>query len=206
MKPPKVVAFDCDGVMFDSRNANQAYYNNLLHYVGLPEMTPEQAADSHMQTVDEALGHLIPDPETRKKADAHRKQMGYLPFLKLMEMEPDLVPLLHKLRPRYRTAVATNRTDTMARVLAENHIGHLFDLVVCANDVPSPKPHPDMLNKVAAYFSVMPQEVVYVGDSKVDEAAAAAAGVVFVAYRNPELRAIRHITHLAEVEDVLALI
>ncbi len=26
----KVVAFDCDGVMFDSAAANQAYYNQVL--------------------------------------------------------------------------------------------------------------------------------------------------------------------------------
>lgn len=201
---PKVIAFDCDGVMFDSRKANQAYYNRLLHHVGLPDMTPEQAAYSHMQTVEAALSRLIPDPAARKKIDAFRKQMGYLPFLKLMEIEPGLVPLLQKLRPAYKTAVATNRTDTMARVLEEHHIGHLFDLVVCANDVPSPKPHPDMLIKVVDDFSVMPDDVLYVGDSELDEKAATAAGVVFVAYRNRNLRADYHITHLKEIEQLLA--
>jgi phosphoglycolate phosphatase len=50
--------------------------------------------------------------------------------------------------------VATNRTDTMARVLAENHIDHLFDLVVCALDVQFPKPHPESLVKVVDHFSV----------------------------------------------------
>lgn len=200
-KQVKVVAFDCDGVMFDSKKANQAYYNHLLRHVGLPEMTPEQMAYSHMQTVEAALVHMIPDETTRKKADSHRKQMGYLPFLKLMKMEPGLVRLLQKLRLRYKTAVATNRTDTMARVLTEHQITHLFDLVVCALDVPRPKPYPDMLTKVATYFSVMPEEVMYVGDSELDEAAAAAAGVVFVAYRNPALRADHHIDQLVEIES-----
>ncbi|VTR70194.1 conserved hypothetical protein [Desulfosarcina cetonica] len=205
MQHPKVVAFDCDGVMFDSRKANAAYYNHLLAHVGLPEMTPDQMAYSHMQTVDAALAYIIPDEATRNAAHGYRKQMGYLPFLRLMEIEPGLVPLLEKLRPGYKTAVATNRTDTMARVLKDNAIEHLFDLVVCALDVQFPKPHPEALNKVVHHFGVLPGQVLYVGDSEVDEDAAKAAGVPFVAYRNPSLVADHHIRHLVEIETLLGL-
>lgn len=201
----KVVAFDCDGVMFDSREANRAYYNHLLDRFHLPEMTPEQLAYAHMHTVDESLGFLIPDRDTLKAVHAYRKQMGYLPFLKYMRMEPGLVELLERIRPRYKTAVATNRTDTMARVLADNRIDHLFDLVVCALDVTFPKPHPEALNKVVDHFGVLPDEVVYVGDSQVDETAAREAGIPFVAYRNPQLTADRHIRQLSEMADLLDL-
>ncbi len=202
---PKVVAFDCDGVMFDSREANRAYYNHLLGHFHLPAMTPEQLAFAHMHTVDEALARLIPDKATREAAQAYRSRMGYVPFLKFMQMEPGLVPLLETLRPRFKTAVATNRTDTMARVLAENHIDHLFDLVVCALDVQFPKPHPEALVKVTDHFSVAAEEVLYVGDSQVDEMAAAAAGVPFVAYRNPDLTADHHIRHLEEIKGLVGL-
>ncbi|HSO19252.1 MAG TPA: HAD-IA family hydrolase, partial [Desulfosarcina sp.] len=160
-------------------------------------------AYAHMHTVDEALVHLIPDDAMREAAHAYRRQLGYRPFLKYMEMEPGLVPLLEKLRPRFKTAVATNRTDTMAHVLAENRIDHLFDLVVCALDVRFPKPHPEALTKVVEHFGVSPREVFYVGDSQVDETAARAAGVTFAAYRNPQLTADHHIRRLVEVADLL---
>lgn len=204
-KTVKVVAFDCDGVMFDSREANRAYYDHLLAHFQLPAMTPAQLAYAHMHTVDEALARLIPDDATRCAAHAYRRQLGYLPFLRYMQMEPGLVPLLERLRPRYKTAVATNRTDTMAHVLAENRIEHLFDLVVCALDVQFPKPHPEALIKVMDHFAVAPEEVIYVGDSQVDATAAGAAGVAFVAYRNPDLTADHHIRHLADVVDWLGL-
>jgi phosphoglycolate phosphatase len=204
-RPLKVVAFDCDGVMFDSRAANQAYYNHLLERFHLPAMTPDQLAYVHMHTVDESLMYLIRDEGTREAAHAYRRQLGYQPFLKFMQMEPGLVSLLETLRPRFKTAVATNRTDTMARVLTENRIDHLFDLVVCALDVQFPKPHPEALNKVAAHFAVLPQEVMYVGDSQVDEMAAIAAGTPFVAYRNPALTADHHIRHLSEIPGLLDL-
>jgi phosphoglycolate phosphatase len=203
--PPKVVAFDCDGVMFDSREANQAYYNHLLERFHLPAMTPGQLAYVHMHTVDESLIFLIRDQATREAAHTYRKQLGYQPFLKFMQMEPGLVSLLETLRPRFKTAVATNRTDTMARVLAENRIDHLFDLVVCALDVQFPKPHPEALSKVASHFAVLPQEVMYVGDSQVDEMAAQAAGTPFVAYRNPTLTADHHVRHLSEIKGLLDL-
>ena len=61
MKDIKVVAFDCDGVMFDSQNANRAYYDHLLDRFGLPPMTPEQLAYVHMHTVDESLAFLMGD-------------------------------------------------------------------------------------------------------------------------------------------------
>ena len=204
-RPLKVVAFDCDGVMFDSQEANRAYYNHVLDHCHLPAMAPEQLAYVHMHTVDESLAYLIRDKATREAAQAYRRQLGYLPFLKFMRMEPGLVPLLEALRPRFKTAVATNRTDTMARVMADHHIDHLFDLVVCALDVQFPKPHPEALVKVIDHFSVSPEEVVYVGDSPVDEIAAKAAGIPFVAYRNRELTAEHHIRHLAEIAGLLGL-
>ena len=191
--------------MFDSQEANRSYYNHVLDYCHLPAMVPEQLAYVHMHTVDESLAYLIRDETTRKAAQVYRRQIGYQPFLKFMQMEPGLVPLLETLRPRFKTAVATNRTDTMARVLADNHIDHLFDLVVCALDVQFPKPHPEALDKVVDHFSVRPDEVLYVGDSQVDETAARAAGIPFVAYRNPDLAADYHIRHLAEMVDLLGL-
>ena len=191
--------------MFDSQEANRAYYNHVLDYCHLPAMVPEQLAYVHMHTVDQSLAYLIRDETTRKAAQVYRKQLGYQPFLKFMQMEPGLVPLLERLRPRYKTAVATNRTDTMARVLADNRIEHLFDLVVCALDVQFPKPHPEALVKVVDHFSVSPGEVVYVGDSRVDEIAARDAGIPFVAYRNPDLTAVHHIRHLAEMAGLVGL-
>lgn len=204
-RPLKVVAFDCDGVMFDSREANQAYYNHLLERFHLPAMTPDQLGYVHMHTVDESLMYLIRDEATREAAHTYRRQLGYQPFLKFMQIEPGLVSLLEILRPRFKTAVATNRTDTMARVLTENRIDHLFDLVVCALDVQFPKPHPEALNKVADHFAVFPEQVMYVGDSQVDEMAAIAAGMPFVAYRNPALTADHHIRYLSEIPGVLGL-
>jgi len=204
-RPFEAVAFDCDGVMFDSSEANRAYYNKVLLHLGLPAMTAEQAAYAHMHTVDESLQHLIDDPQALAAAQQYRRRMGYLDFIRLMVMEPHLKTLLAKLRPAIRTAIATNRTDTMGRVLAEHGLEGQFDMVVTAMDVRNPKPHPEQLQVILDHFKLKPERMIYIGDSALDAQAAQAAEVPFIAFRNQSLPARMHVDNLAQVQQYLRL-
>lgn len=205
MKRIRVVAFDCDGVMFDTETVNKSYYNQILQHMNKPDLTPEQFAFVHMHTSDEAISYLFPDRTQAAEANAYRKQMPYLPFLEKMEIEPHLKPLLHRLRPAYPTAIATNRTNTIETVLETHGLADLFDLVVSAWDVDHPKPHPDPLNKILRHFDIEPDQLLYVGDSELDQLAAEAAGAILVAYKNPSLRSDFHITSLKEIDQILML-
>jgi HAD superfamily hydrolase (TIGR01549 family) len=203
LKNLKVFAFDCDGVMFDTTKSNMAYYNQILEYFNMPPMTPDQFAYTHMHTVDASLDHLIQDKKIRKEADEVRKKLNYFSLIQYMEIEPGLKPLLKKLRPEYKTAIATNRSDTMDRVLLDHDLTEDFDLVVSARDVEHPKPSPDPLLKIMNHFKISPDNMVYIGDSEVDEQAALAAEIPFVAYNNPSLSADIHIKRLSEIESLL---
>lgn len=194
----KVIAFDCDGVMFDTREANREYYNQLLAHFERPPMDDAQMAYVHINTVDKSVARLF-EPAAIAAVNEYRRAMGYLRFIRYMEIEPDLKALLQGLRRTYKTAVATNRTDTMDRVLDEFDLTDQFDLVVTALDVPNPKPAPDCLDKVARTFQAAPAEVMYIGDSILDQQAAQAAGTQFVAFDNPALTADQHIINLKEL-------
>jgi HAD superfamily hydrolase (TIGR01509 family) len=205
MKPIKVVAFDCDGVLLDTERANRAYYNHLLEHFGRPSMTEAQFSYVHMHTLDESLAFLFSDPDSLKASRSYRKSMDYARYLSLLSVEPHLVALLEKIRPKLRTAIATNRTDTLKRLLDEFQLNGYFDLVVTANDVKRPKPHPDALLKILEYFSIQPHQAIYVGDSQLDELAAKAAGIPLVAYRNKALSSSYHIQNLQELENLLEI-
>jgi HAD superfamily hydrolase (TIGR01549 family) len=205
MKPISLIAFDCDGVLFDTARMNRLYYNTILNHLGMPDVTAEQFEYVHMHTVHESLIFLFGKNEKLKKAEAFRQTMSYDPFLKEMQMEPYLIPLLIKLRPKFKTAIATNRTDTMDRVLTAFKIKEYFDLVVCAKDVLHPKPHPEPLIKIIDHFGLEPEQALYVGDTKLDKDAAKAARIPFVAYGAPSLSAEYHIESLKEIEDILEL-
>ena len=196
----KAVIFDCDGVMFDSREANEAYYNTILAQFGKPEMDTKQAEYVHMNTATQSVAYLFQGDSRLSEALAFREAMSYTRFIPMMRMEPHLRTLLPKLNVHYKTAVATNRSDTMTAVLEEHGLSGAFDLVVSSLDVRSPKPAPDALVKILTHFDIDSREAVYVGDSKVDELTADAAQVPFIAYKNPQLSADRHMNHFKELE------
>lgn len=203
MKDVRVVAFDCDGVLFDTLEANRHYYNHILQHFGQPPMNPEQLLFVHAHTVQEALEHLIEDEARRQAAHAFRKTIDYGGVLKHLTIEPHLVTLLDWMRGKFKTAIATNRTDTMNRLLREFGLADRFDLVVTSLDVERPKPFPDPLFKILAQFKAAPVQSVFVGDSEVDEATARAAGVPFIAYRNSSLQADHHIDSLKDLRPLL---
>lgn len=199
----EIVVFDCDGVLFDTTRTNTLYYNRLLERFGLPAMTPEQFAYCHMHTADGAIKYLFEGKGLLDAAQAARREMNYRDLIPKMEIEPDLIAVLNVLRSRYRTAVATNRSDTMDEVLEVHDLVGRFDLVVTARDVDRPKPAPDMLLNVLDTFGLIPAQAVYVGDSALDEEASSAANIPFIAFRNESLQATAHVDRLTDILGLL---
>ena len=199
-----LLVFDCDGVMFDTMDANYKYYNYFLEHFGRDPLTQEQLDFVHAHTIDEALNYLFDgDKDIIRQAYDFRKGINYGDFLKYLTIEPALVDLLHRIRPPLKTAIATNRTDTMHRLLEEFGLEDHFDMVVTSLDVTRPKPHPEPLQKILGHFGLDPEKALYVGDSGVDAQAAAAANMPFAAYRNRDVAAAYYIDSLQELETIL---
>ncbi|MFP5213842.1 MAG: HAD family hydrolase [Acidobacteriota bacterium] len=199
----EVVAFDCDGVLFDSKEANIAFYTHILETVGLPPVRPDQHEYIHMHPVHESLRFLVPNEVHFQSAWTYCQSIDFRAFNARLHCEPGLLKVLEVAKSSYRTALATNRTVSTRDVLIYHKIDHYFDLVVSASDVPMPKPHPDAMLKIFETFTVSPEEVIYIGDSAVDAAFASACGVYFIAYKNPSLKAHMHISHFDELHPLL---
>ncbi|MGQ9859982.1 MAG: HAD family hydrolase [Thermodesulfobacteriota bacterium] len=203
MTRTRVLIYDCDGVLFDSRDSNRAFYDHILARFGLPPMRPEQLSFVHASTAEEAIDFLFRDHPKRLEAQAYRLSMDYRPFVPLMRPEPHVREVLARVRPRYRTAIATNRGLTMPLVIREHRLEGLFDLTVTSLDVREPKPHPECLLKILSHFELEPDEAIYIGDSEVDRLVAERASVPFVAYKNPGLAARHHIRDHLEILRIL---
>ncbi|MCF8127290.1 MAG: HAD family hydrolase [Deltaproteobacteria bacterium] len=201
--PLRVIIFDCDGVMFDSRQANINFYNHVLARFDLPPMDPEEIHYVHMATGRDSVKHIFRKTSLFEEADAYRLQMDYAPFIKDMIIAPGLKDLLLKLQPEFHLAVATNRSNTIDEVLAQNDLNGLFDMVVSSLDVTNPKPHPESIFKILSFFEIAPDEAIYIGDSSVDYETARASKVCFVAYGNEELDAPFKVSTMMELEAVI---
>ena len=201
--PLRAVIFDCDGVMFDSRQANINFYNHLLARFDLPPMDPKEINYVHMSTGRDSVAYIFKKTPHFEEADAYRRQMNYAPFIKDMIIAPGLKDLLVRLRLRFRLAVATNRSNTIQDVLEQNGLTGLFDMVVSSLDVKNPKPHPESVFKILSFFNLPAAQAIYIGDSSVDYETAGAADVCFVAYGNNQLDAPFKVNTMVELEQVI---
>ena len=141
------IIYDCDGVLIDSRDSNQAFYNHILAHFGLPPLTAEQLDLVHVSTAQEAIDFLFKGHPGREEAQAYNA-IDNDPFLALIRLEPHIREVLIRLRSRYQTAIATNRGKSLPLVLRTLGLDNLFDLTVLAYDVTRPKPHPECLEKI----------------------------------------------------------
>lgn len=196
----KLVVLDCDGVIFDSREANRAYYGHLREAFSRPPLSEEELVYVHTHSAPESVPFIFRTwPGDIERIEAYRRGLDYTPFLRRMVLEPDLLEFLGEVRRTLKIAISTNRTSTMNMVLDTFHLRPWFDLVVTALDVTHPKPHPEALVKILDHFGFTAAEGIFIGDSRIDLEHAAAVGMPMIAFRNRALAADYHVTCFREV-------
>jgi HAD superfamily hydrolase (TIGR01549 family) len=206
IKRIKAVVFDCDGVMFDTAQANRNFYNEILQHFDKSVLTDKQFKQVHMYTVDSALKYLFSKKDDLDEVKKVIQNIGYDKFIKYMHMEQGLLALLSRLKANgYIRGVATNRTNTMEKVLHDNNLQDKFEIVVTASDVESPKPAPDQLIKIMNHFTLNPDEIFFIGDSEYDQLAAANAGTYFAAFKNASLKSDFHLNHMDQISEILGI-
>ena len=199
----KLVIFDCDGVMFDSKYANRKYYNHMLEKFGHPLMNEEEEDYVHSHNVFDAVGYIFRHyPDEIEKVHEYRLTVDYTPFLKYMAMEPDLKEFLSILKPKFHTAISTNRSTTMPAVMEMYDLNPYFDLVVTSLDVEQPKPHVEALVKILDHFQVSADEAVYIGDSMVDREHTSGLNMRLISFKNPELPAEYHVSRFLDIPQL----
>jgi len=202
----KAVVFDCDGVMFDTAVANRKFYDEVLEAFGKPTLSEDQFINVHMMAVKEAIDYLFPEIEDLSPVYDSLKHIGYHKFIQYMSMEKGLKELLVKLKENgYIRGIATNRTNTMEKVLADFHLEGYFEVVMTAAKVKKPKPDPEQLLRIMEKFNLHSNEILFIGDSEYDSQAAARAKSKFVAFKNPALTADFNVDHMDEIAGILQI-
>ncbi|MCM0081657.1 HAD family hydrolase [Geomonas sp. Red32] len=193
----KAVIYDCDGVMFDSFEANFAFYTQIIERFGkspLDRDDRETMRILHTYCNKDVLEYLFAGDDRMPEVRKFSASIDYRKLFPLMAMEAGLKETLEALHGKVELAVCTNRASSMDYLLESFGLDRFFSCVMTAGKVANPKPHPEPLFKVLDQFGLSPAEALFVGDSDVDRRAAEGAGVPFVAYRGdlPGLARIDH--------------
>lgn len=196
------VIYDCDGVLFDSIEANMRLYNDLCAAVGRFPLREEEIKYVHTHTVYEAIHFIFGQGDgLEKRALESLKQIDLREYIVYLKMEPYLLQILNLLKANgIIRVINTNRTTSMKHIMERFHLWPFFDMVVTALDIKNPKPHPESIEKIIQNFSLNKEETVFVGDSEVDQQTAQSSGIKFIAYKNREIR------NDGFIEDHLALL
>ncbi len=197
------IIFDCDGVLFESRKANLAYYNTVLSYFGespVEESDHTRAHLCHTAASTHVFAQLL-GAQRAPKALSLAAELDYRQFIPFMEPEPGMREALSQLVGAYPLAVATNRGHSMPNILEHFGLSEFFQVVVTSCDVEHPKPAPDMLHEAARRLQYSTSELLFVGDSELDQAAARMAGMPFAVYRG-DLQAELRLEHHGELVEL----
>ncbi len=187
----RCVIYDCDGVLFDSFEANTRLYNDLCAMVGREPLRQEEMDYVHTHTVFEAIRFIFgrrDDLEKKALEILKEKQVDLKNYVHYLKMEPHLLEALGELREKgMLRAINTNRTTSMKYIMERFNLWPYLEMVVTALDVRNPKPHPESIEKIIAAFNLKKEEAVFIGDSEVDKQTAESSGVRFIAYKNPAI-------------------
>ncbi len=201
----KGLIFDCDGVLINSRMANISFYNHLRGKAGMQRLSAAEEEFVHMATYEQALDHIFPGPERATVMTFLEAMESHFDYYELLQVEEGLTPMLGWLSKRnFRLGICTNRISPLEPFLKRFGLDNFFFPMQTASNS-KPKPDPDGLLQVLGAWGMAQGEVAYIGDSKVDEMAAMAAGIPFWSFKNQDLAASLHINSFFELHAWLKL-
>jgi phosphoglycolate phosphatase len=165
----KCAIFDLDGTLMNAYPAVAQSVNYTMSQMGLPSIP----SGTIKRTVGWGERHLLEAFVGQAKVEKalkiyrrhHRKAL--VQGTKLLPGAKSILKYLK--RKQCHIAVASNRPIQFSRI-AVRHLGitEYLDYMLCGDQVPRPKPYPDMLLKILECFGLIACEALYIGDMSID--------------------------------------
>lgn len=172
------VFFDFDGTLGDSYEAIAASVNHLRAARGHEPLTTDEVTRHVGRGPEYLLNNTVPGTDLDVDLPRYRAHHPQV-MLEKTRLLPEAANVLQALREAgKKIALCSNKP----RLFSDDLLKHLgvaecFHTVVGPEDVPRPKPAPDMLIHAARRLGVAHDRVLYVGDMVVDIQTARAAGI-----------------------------
>jgi phosphoglycolate phosphatase len=181
--PFRLIVFDVDGTLVDSKAGILAAMTRTFAELGLPAPDPMATRRVVGLSLHEAIGRLLPDDAggdlVERAAETYRH--AFAEERRKPDYQEPLFPDAAETRraldhPQVCLGVATGKSRRgLAATLAHHGLDHHFVTLKTADDGPG-KPDPHMLRDAMADVGAEPHETVLVGDTVYDMTMARRAG------------------------------
>jgi pyrophosphatase PpaX len=179
----RTLLFDLDGTLIDSIRLILDSYHHTVRAHGLPARTDQEWLAGIGTPLRVVFAELAGHPEQMEQLVATYRDYNLahhdtqvLPYVGA----PELIRRVKEMG--YRTGLVTSKNRPGAvRGLRLAGIAEHFDILVCADDVTNPKPHPEPVQKALAQLDSPTHEALFIGDSVHDMLCGRAAGVLTAA-------------------------
>ncbi len=177
-KTIRAVLFDFDGTLGDSYPAITASVNHVRALHGLPPLSEPEVRRHVGRGGGYLLQHTVPAGSLEANTAAYRAHHPSV-LREGTRLMPGAAEALRALHERgLLLGVCSNKpVDFTRELVAYLGVASYLDVVLGPEDVPNPKPAPDMLRAGLSRLRVSAQQALYVGDMTVDIQTARAAGV-----------------------------
>jgi pyrophosphatase PpaX len=179
MPPFRTVLFDLDGTLIDSIRLILDSYHHTLSRHNLPARTDEEWLKGVGTPLSVQFSDWQHSPEMMEAMIATYREYNLQHHDTMVTVYPGVLDALREIKAAgLGTGLVTSKNRSGAlRGLRLVGLEALLDVMVCADEVSNPKPHPEPVELAISLLGGQPARSVYVGDSIHDMHSGRAAGV-----------------------------
>jgi len=173
------VLFDLDGTLIDSVDLIVDSYLHVHSTHGLPPTTREEILAGMGRPLRSIFGAMTDDPVTMDQWIATYREYNLAHHDQRVTAYPGVVQMVRQIRAAgFRTGLVTSKNRYGAeRGLTLVGLADAIEVIVGADDVVHPKPHPEPVERALRLLEVAADGCLFVGDSHHDVFSGRAAGV-----------------------------
>jgi phosphoglycolate phosphatase len=186
MPRPAALVFDLDGTLIDSRRDITTALNRMRADLGLAPLALEQVVAMVGEGAKVLVRRSLADWDDLLPPDRLKVAVGkYLSYyqevcLDTTEAYPGIEDMLEELSPVYRLALLSNKGERLSIEILEGlDLAWRFKEILGGDSLPTRKPNPAGLRALADRFDVPVEELMLIGDSRIDADTARNAGCAF---------------------------